>query len=148
MPKDRLARLGSTLAVALTLGVPAAGCRNTRPEVPPERPFPGAAAAAGPAPRVAFSTEPPPGGNALGTNLYHAAPGKTATDATVANTRRQLNPLAFGSMREYSVSSRPDVTTLMSRAIPPNGGGETQTSRSRSALATASVCSSMALSMP
>ena len=72
MPKDRPGRRASALALVLLAGGVAAGCRHTRSEVPPERPYlaPGglpAAAPPGAAPHVGFSTEPPAQGHALGT---------------------------------------------------------------------------------
>jgi hypothetical protein len=73
MPKDRRTSQGwRSLGASLGLGaiVAAGGCRHTRPEVPPERPYimPGAAPAADGTgrPHVGFSSEPPPAGNAYG----------------------------------------------------------------------------------
>lgn len=55
---SRRCRTGAGLCLALMLGA-LSGCRNTRPEIPPERPYvttPNPAATA--PPNVGFSTEP------------------------------------------------------------------------------------------
>lgn len=89
MPMDRPGPNRTWIRWLACLALTSAGCRHTRPEVPPERPYlnPGGGAAAS-SPRVGFSTEPPAHGNALGTAMSTAPslPGSAAGYGTAPGT--------------------------------------------------------------
>jgi hypothetical protein len=94
------------------------GCRNTRPEVPPERPYvmPGAATTAiiGPgssAPHVGFSSEPPAGAYASSAGLPSSSAGSNIGSSTAFNgappTDLGLGPVSAGAPSSSPAAAGP-----------------------------------------
>lgn len=114
MPMNRPRGTVPGLALLAGAALLSAGCRNTRPEVPPERPYlaPRGAGMTGDtsAPRVGFSTEPPAQGNALGASMgtMPGAPG---------------SPTGYGTAPGSAIAPPPDILQELpgpgANSVPP-----------------------------
>jgi hypothetical protein len=129
MPKDRrkrTSRCGRGIGLAAALALAATGCRHTRQEVPPERPYimPGAAGAAGATapgtPHVGFSSEPP-GGNAFaGSRITPGLPGSAEGYAPPPSLSNQ--PAHNGSAAAAPAEPEP-LQDIPPYGAPPGSGG-------------------------
>jgi hypothetical protein len=127
MPKDRrIQKLGHLAGGIVILTLSGAGCRNTRPEVPPERPYitpEAAGATAGGRPHVSFSSEPPPAGNALGTaaGIAQGLPGTAGAPGAPPTFSHQ--PPGYGPATTPAAPPQAEPLQDMPGLGPPPGSG-------------------------
>jgi hypothetical protein len=89
---DRLPRTVSALGLGLLLTAP--GCRSTRPEVPPGRPF---ANDGKQRKAIEFSSEPPPINAAASTNFMPGNTGGSNLAAGIGSKANRPDATAFGA---------------------------------------------------
>ena len=120
---ERWTRFGRSVAIGLGLLAGVSGCRSSRMEIPPEQPYLPAAPALGAqeravdgAPRVGFSSEPPPGGSPYGVAAAAMDPTPPGmSPARVAGANEAIP--AYSGQPAYGMV--PGTAAYNNNALPP-----------------------------